>query len=86
MSIREYTSLTKVSIVTASCLIVSFGILRISLHKILWCCLFLSGSNFFENSCVNLFQSDLLSIGKTENHFWGAPSSVVWIRAVRPCI
>ena len=72
--------LTSNSILTASCLIASFGILRISLHKTLWCCLFLSESNIFENSSVNLFQSDLISIGKI------APSSVVWNRAVRLCI
>ena len=35
---------------------------------------------------MNLFQSDFISIGKTENHFWAAPSSVVWIKAVRLCI
>ena len=35
---------TSVSSLTASCLIVLFGILRISLHKTLWCCLFLSES------------------------------------------
>ena len=49
-------------------------------------CLFLSESNIFENFCVILFQSDLLSVGKTEYHFWAAPSSVVWIRAVRLCV
>ena len=32
-------------------------------------CLFLSKSNFFENSCLNLFQSDLLCIAQTENHY-----------------
>ena len=71
---------------TANCLMVSFGNLRISLHKTLWCCLFLSESNIFENSCVNLFQSDFISIGNTENHFWAAPSKVVCINAVRLCI
>ena len=45
--------LTNFSFLTASCLIVSFGILRISLHKILWCCLFFTESNIFEVSCVN---------------------------------
>ena len=40
----------------------------------------------FENSCVNLFQSDFMSIGSTENHFWAAPSSVVCINAMRLCI
>ena len=57
-----------------------------SLHKNFRCCLFLLESNLFKNSCVNLFQSDLNSIGKFEYHFWAAPSSVVWIRAVRLCI
>ena len=47
---------------------------------------FFSESNIFENSCVNLFQSDFISLGKTENHFCTAPSRVVWIRAVRLCI
>ena len=32
---------------------------------------------------MNLFQSDFNSIIKTENHFWAAPSSVVWVKAVR---
>ena len=59
---------------------VSFGNLRILLHKTLWCCLFLSESNIFENSCVNLFQFDFISIGNTENHFWAAPSKVVILR------
>ena len=36
---KGYAFLTSVSILTASCLIVSFGILRISLPKTLWCCL-----------------------------------------------
>ena len=54
---------------TANCLMVSFGNLRISLHKTLWCCLFFSESNIFENSCVNLFQSDFITIGNTENYF-----------------
>ena len=40
---------------------VSFGNLRISLHKTLCCCLFLSESNIFENSSVNLFQFDFIS-------------------------
>ena len=40
----------------------------------------------FESSCVNLSQSNLMSKTKTENLFWAAPSSVVWIRAVRLCI
>ena len=35
---------------------------------------------------MNLFQSDFMSIGSTENHFWAAPSSVVYINAVRLCI
>ena len=48
---------------------VSFGNLRISLHKTLCRCLFLSESNIFENSCVNLFQFDFISIGNNENHF-----------------
>ena len=61
---------------TANCLMVSFGNLRISLHKTLCCCLFLSESNIFENSCVNLFQFDFISIGNTENHFWAAPSKL----------
>ena len=65
---------------------VSFGNLRISLHKTLWCCLFLSESNNFENSCVNLYQFDFISIGNTENHFWAAPSKVVCINAVCRCI
>ena len=71
---------------TANCLMVSFGNLRISLHKTLCCCLFLSESNIFENSCVNFFQFDFFSIGNTENHFWAAPSKVVCINAVRRCI
>ena len=71
---------------TANCLMVSNGNLRISLHKTLWCCLFLSESNIFENSCVNLFQFDFISIGNTEKHFWAAPSKVVYINAVRRCI
>ena len=86
MRIRGIYFSNECSNLTASCLIVSFGILRFSLHKTLWCCLFLSESNIFRSSCVNLFQSDLISIGKIENHFWAAPSSVVWIRAVRLCI
>ena len=54
---------TKVSILTASCLNLLLGSLRISLHRSL------SGSNIFENLLVNLFHSDLMSIGKTENRF-----------------
>ena len=84
--LSEYAFRTNVSILNASCLIVSFSILRISLHKTIWCCLFPSESNVFENSCVNLFQSDFIFIGKTENPFWAAPSSAVWIKAVRLCI
>ena len=67
--LSEYAVRTSVSIRTANCLIVLVGYLRISLHKILWCCLFLSESNIFENSCVNLFQPDFISMGNTENHF-----------------
>ena len=62
----EYASRTSVSILTASCLIVSLGNLQFSLHKSLRCCLFLSDSIIFENSCVSLFQSDFISLGKTE--------------------
>ena len=47
---------------------------------------FLSDSNIFENSCVNIFQCDFISIGKIENHFKAAPSRVVWITTVRLCI
>ena len=35
---------------------------------------------------MNLFQSDFMCIGSTENHFWAASSSVVCINAVRLCI
>ena len=72
--------LTKVSILTASRLNVLLGSLRILLHRSL------SESNIFENLLVNLFHSDLMSIGKTENRFKAAPSIVAWIRAVRLCI
>ena len=51
----EYAFQNRVSVLTASCLFVSFGSLRISLNKTLQGCLFLSESNIFENSCVNLF-------------------------------
>ena len=54
--LSEYAFPTSVSILTANCFIVSFGSLRISLHKTLWCCSFLSESNLFENSSVNLLQ------------------------------
>ena len=37
----------------------------------------------FENSGVNRFQSYLISVGKTDNHFWAALSSVVCISAAR---
>ena len=47
---------------------------------------FFSESNIFENSRVNLFQSDFICIGKTENHFWAAPSSVVCNIGERLCI
>ena len=67
--LSDYAFRTSVSMRAAKCLIVSFGNLRISLHKTLWCCLFFSESNIFENSCVNLFQFDFISIGNTENHF-----------------
>ena len=59
--------LTNVSIPTAR--IVSFGIVRFSLHETLWYCLFLSESTIFGNSCVIFFQSDFISIAKTENYF-----------------
>ena len=48
--------------------------------------LFISKLFIFENSCVHLLQFDFVSKGRTENHFWAAPSSVVWIKAVRLCI
>ena len=35
---------------------------------------------------VNLFQSDFISMGNTENHFSAASSRVVCINAVRLCI
>ena len=68
---NEYAFRTSVSMRTANCLMVSFGNLRISLHKTLCCCLFLSESNIFENSCVNLFQFDFISRGNTEKPFLG---------------
>ena len=61
--------LTKISSLTASCFIVSLRRLRILLHRTLGRCLFLSESNIFENSPVNLFQSDLMSISRTEKSF-----------------
>ena len=79
---REYVFRTNVSILTATCLIVSLGSLRFSLHKTLKLGLFLLESGIFENCCVILFQSDVISIAKTENQFWAAPSSAVWITAV----
>ena len=59
---REYAFPFNVSIVTASCFNVSLGSLRILLHRTLWCCSFISESNIFEKSCVNLFLSELMSI------------------------
>ena len=47
----------------------SIGSLQFLLHKFLWCCLFLSELNHFENSCMHRFQSDLISKGRTENNF-----------------
>ena len=35
---------------------------------------------------MNLFQADLISIAKIETHFCAAPSSVIWIGAMRLCI
>ena len=82
----EYAFLTSVSILSASVLIVLFGILQFSMHKNFGVVCFFSESNAFENSGMKLTQSDLLSIGKTENQFWAAPSNVVWIRDVHLCI
>ena len=59
----------EVSFLAASCFIVSLKSLRISLQKIFWFYLFLSESNILENSWVNRFQSDLISIGRTEKLF-----------------
>ena len=42
-----------------------YGFLRITL----WCCLFLSESNIFENSIMKIFHSDLISIGRIESRF-----------------
>ena len=32
------------------------------MHTTHWCCLFLSEPSIFENSCVNFFQSGLVSL------------------------
>ena len=57
----------KVSFLAASCFIVSLKSLRISAKT--WFYLFLSESDNFENSWLCRFQSDLISIGRTENFF-----------------
>ena len=57
---REFRFRTRVSSLTAMFFTVSFEILQIS---------FFSESKFFENACINLFQSDLTSMGKTDSHF-----------------
>ena len=78
--IREYAFRTKASTLTVSCFLLSRWALRISLHKTLWCYLFLSETNHFENSCVNCFQSDFISIGRSQNLFSASPSSLFEIK------
>ena len=85
---RNFFFRSRVLIFTASCFFVSLGSLRIRelLHRIFGVVNFFSESKICENFCVNLFQSDLTSIGRTENHFRAAQSSVVWVEVVRLCI
>ena len=55
---REFRFRTRVSSLTAMFFIVSFGSLRVSF--------FSESKKVFENACINLFQSCLISVGKTE--------------------
>ena len=84
--LRELAFLPRVLILTASSFFVSFESLWIREHRTLWCCLFRSETSIFGKCCINGFQSDLNSMDETYNHFWAAPSSVVWVNAVPLCI